>query len=74
MIQKLHQDFMPNLDETPRRTQLHTDALVKVARHLNVAILSEKKLLFSLEMLAFAMNKPALALRINKFRFITRHA
>ena len=51
---------MPNLDETPRRSQLHTEALIKVARHLNVAIITEKKLLFGLEMLAFALRKPEL--------------
>ncbi len=73
MLNKLHNEFSPNLQETSERYNAHQDTLAQVARHLNGAILSEKKILFFFEMLALAFKKPQAAAKINRLRFITRH-
>ena len=73
MIMRLHQEFNPNESDTIERIKIHQENLSQVVHHLGFSLLKEKKLLFLIEMLVLSMNKSHLALKVNRFRFITRH-
>ncbi|EGQ3908401.1 CDP-glycerol:glycerophosphate glycerophosphotransferase [Staphylococcus pseudintermedius] len=73
MIIRLQQEFNPNESDTVERIKMHRDNLSQVVHQLGFSLLKEKKLLFLIEMLGLVMNKSDFVLKVNRFRFITRH-